>query len=220
MKAIFGVLIIFFQVAFLFSQEPSIKNKNTEDREDQLFESGQNSVEDSVLDEKKKIKKRNAQKQALILFRRGAEAYNDGRYNLADIYFNDFKVLYPNHPEIAEIIYYQAKILLVQQKYVQAADKLEEYYRLNRGEDGEKALFQAVNLHIKMGNEEKAQILYNNLREVNPDSRFLNILNQKLEIGKLITANKFQGEGALDKLTPEGNGSKGRKQEETVIILE
>jgi len=174
--------------------------------------------EDDESINKKKLKNLNQKKQALILYRKGVEAFKDGNYNLANIFFNDFIRLYPHHPEIGEITWYQAQFFLKQQKYGLAAEKLEEYYRQNRGEDGEKALFEAINLHLRMGNSEKVRVLFDNLREINPDSRFLLIINQKMEIEKLLSEKKFQGTPELDKSNQIE--SEGPKNDESVIILD
>jgi len=94
--------------------------------------------------------------------------------------------------------------------------KLVEYYRQNHGEDGEKALFEAINLYIKMGNTEKVKILCNNLREINPDSRFLAIIHQKMEIDKILMKKEFQGIADKKKQDSEEVG----KNDEKVIILD
>jgi len=217
MKKFVVFYILFFVIIKLSAQNPQISDKiDKKEKNENSFTGNSDSESDELPLNKQKLRNLNRKKQALILFRKGVGAYEDGNFKLASIFFNDFKRLYPHHPEIAEITLYQAKFLLKQQKYEQAVQKLVEYYRQNHGEDGEKALFEAINLYIKMGNTEKVKILCNNLREINPDSRFLAIIHQKMEIDKILMKKEFQGIADKKKQDSEEVG----KNDEKVIILD
>ena len=182
-----------------------------------------------VSQEKKKDTSANADnrsitslKQASILFQRGKEAFKDGKFSLANIYFRDFMVLYPDLPENAEILYLQGEMLYAQQKYPQAAEKYIDFYRNSQSEKGETALYKAILLFNRMGNPQKAGELLQNMKNINPNSLILGMGVQNLEMNNFIqdVENQHKSDSSTDDLESKKveSGVSGAKSGDVVIF--